>query len=143
VNLGETGGKGNGKGGRKLTYVATVQGNGNLLVGKAYTVCSISSPAMSLRSSWAASKSAWCPPARPKRSEATATCQVVRGCDWLLWQWRLRSITIAVRSGSGDFSAASARPIPSPAVVFPRGRLVFPWPGTIAAPELWETQPNP
>ena len=26
-----------GKGGRKLTYVATVQGNGNLLVGKAYT----------------------------------------------------------------------------------------------------------
>ena len=37
VNLGENGGKGNGKGGRKLTYVATVQGNGNLLVGKAYT----------------------------------------------------------------------------------------------------------
>ena len=27
-----------GKGGRKLSYVATVQGNGNLLVGKAYTV---------------------------------------------------------------------------------------------------------
>ena len=26
-----------GKGGRKLSYVATVQGNGNLLVGKAYT----------------------------------------------------------------------------------------------------------
>ena len=37
VNLGEAGGKGNGKGGRKLSYVATVQGNGNLLVGKAYT----------------------------------------------------------------------------------------------------------
>ena len=37
VSLGETGAKGNGKGGRKLTYVATVQGNGNLLVGKAYT----------------------------------------------------------------------------------------------------------
>ena len=36
-NLGEASGKGNGKGGRKLTYVATVQGNGNLLVGKAYT----------------------------------------------------------------------------------------------------------
>ncbi|MCP9772956.1 AbrB family transcriptional regulator [Synechococcus sp. Tobar12-5m-g] len=26
-----------GKGGRRLSYVATVQGNGNLLVGKAYT----------------------------------------------------------------------------------------------------------
>ena len=25
------------RGGRKLSYVATVQGNGNLLVGKAYT----------------------------------------------------------------------------------------------------------
>ena len=36
VSLGENGG-GRGKGGRKLTYVATVQGNGNLLVGKAYT----------------------------------------------------------------------------------------------------------
>ena len=31
------GGAGIGKGGRKLSYVATVQGNGNLLVGKAYT----------------------------------------------------------------------------------------------------------
>jgi hypothetical protein len=30
-------GAGRGKGGRKLSYVATVQGNGNLLVGKAYT----------------------------------------------------------------------------------------------------------
>jgi len=37
VNLGEGGGKGASKGGRKLSYVATVQGNGNLLVGKAYT----------------------------------------------------------------------------------------------------------
>ena len=36
LNLG-TGGGGAGKGGRKLSYVATVQGNGNLLVGKAYT----------------------------------------------------------------------------------------------------------
>ena len=36
VSLGENGG-GRGKGGRKLSYVATVQGNGNLLVGKAYT----------------------------------------------------------------------------------------------------------
>jgi hypothetical protein len=26
-----------GRGGRKLSYVATVQGNGNLLIGKAYT----------------------------------------------------------------------------------------------------------
>jgi hypothetical protein len=34
----ELGGGGKvGKGGRKLSYVATVQGNGNLLVGKAYT----------------------------------------------------------------------------------------------------------
>ena len=32
---GETAGRG--KGGRKLSYIATVQGNGNLLVGKAYT----------------------------------------------------------------------------------------------------------
>ena len=32
---GETGGIG--KGGRKLSYIATVQGNGNLLIGKAYT----------------------------------------------------------------------------------------------------------
>ena len=31
------GGAGGGKAGRKLSYVATVQGNGNLLVGKAYT----------------------------------------------------------------------------------------------------------
>ena len=30
-------GAGKGKAGRKLSYVATVQGNGNLLVGKAYT----------------------------------------------------------------------------------------------------------
>ncbi len=37
VSLGETGSAGIGKGGRKLSYVATVQGNGNLLIGKAYT----------------------------------------------------------------------------------------------------------
>jgi hypothetical protein len=37
VSLGDGGGKGKGKGGRKLSYVAVVQGNGNLLVGKAYT----------------------------------------------------------------------------------------------------------
>ena len=37
VSLGEGGGNGKGKGGRSLSYVATVQGNGNLLVGKAYT----------------------------------------------------------------------------------------------------------
>ena len=37
VNLGETGVAGIGKGGRKLSYIATVQGNGNLLIGKAYT----------------------------------------------------------------------------------------------------------
>ena len=37
VSLGEGGGKGASKGGRKLSYVATVQGNGNLLVCKAYT----------------------------------------------------------------------------------------------------------
>ena len=37
VNLGETGSGGIGKGGRKLSYIATVQGNGNLLIGKAYT----------------------------------------------------------------------------------------------------------
>ena len=37
MNLGATGVAGIGKGGRKLSYVATVQGNGNLLIGKAYT----------------------------------------------------------------------------------------------------------
>jgi hypothetical protein len=37
VSLGDGGGKGRGKRGRSLSYVATVQGNGNLLVGKAYT----------------------------------------------------------------------------------------------------------
>ena len=36
VELG-VGGSDVGKGGRKLSYIATVQGNGNLLVGKAYT----------------------------------------------------------------------------------------------------------
>jgi len=36
VSLGDSG-SARGKAGRKLTYVATVQGNGNLLVGKAYT----------------------------------------------------------------------------------------------------------
>ena len=36
VNLGD-GGAGKGKPGRSLSDVATVQGNGNLLVGKAYT----------------------------------------------------------------------------------------------------------
>ena len=36
VELG-TGTAGIGKGGRKLSYTAKVQGNGNLLVGKAYT----------------------------------------------------------------------------------------------------------
>ncbi|KEF40609.1 MAG: AbrB family transcriptional regulator [Cyanobium sp. CACIAM 14] len=30
-------GKSKGRGGRSLSYIATVQGNGNLLVGKAYT----------------------------------------------------------------------------------------------------------
>ncbi|MCB4394703.1 AbrB family transcriptional regulator [Synechococcus sp. HB1133] len=37
VSLGTGGVGGIGKGGRKLSYVATVQGNGNLLIGKAYT----------------------------------------------------------------------------------------------------------
>ena len=37
VNIGPTGTSVIGKGGRKLSYVATVQGNGNLLIGKAYT----------------------------------------------------------------------------------------------------------
>ena len=37
VNLGDSGSAGIGKGGRKLSYIATVQGNGNLLIGKAYT----------------------------------------------------------------------------------------------------------
>jgi hypothetical protein len=37
VSLGDGSGKGRGKGGRTLSYVATVQGNGNLLIGKAYT----------------------------------------------------------------------------------------------------------
>ena len=37
VSLGTGGSAGIGKGGRKLSYMATVQGNGNLLIGKAYT----------------------------------------------------------------------------------------------------------
>jgi hypothetical protein len=37
VSLGDGGGQGRGKGGRKLSYVTKVQFNGNLLVGKAYT----------------------------------------------------------------------------------------------------------
>jgi hypothetical protein len=37
VSLGDSSGKGKGKAGRSLSYVATVQGNGNLLIGKAYT----------------------------------------------------------------------------------------------------------
>ncbi len=37
VSLGYGNGKGKGKGGRSLSYVATVQGNGNLLIGKAYS----------------------------------------------------------------------------------------------------------
>ncbi|AII42868.1 hypothetical protein KR100_05740 [Synechococcus sp. KORDI-100] len=37
VSLATGGTAGIGKGGRKLSYVATVQGNGNLLIGKAYT----------------------------------------------------------------------------------------------------------
>ena len=37
VNLASENSGAIGKGGRKLSYVATVQGNGNLLIGKAYT----------------------------------------------------------------------------------------------------------
>jgi len=37
VSLAEGSASSKGKGGRKLSYTATVQGNGNLLVGKAYT----------------------------------------------------------------------------------------------------------
>jgi hypothetical protein len=37
LSFGDGSGKGRGKGGRSLSYVATVQGNGNLLIGKAYT----------------------------------------------------------------------------------------------------------
>ena len=37
MSFGEGGDNGKGKAGRSLSYVATVQGNGNLLVGKAYT----------------------------------------------------------------------------------------------------------
>ena len=37
VNLAVGGTAGVGKAGRKLSFIATVQGNGNLLVGKAYT----------------------------------------------------------------------------------------------------------
>jgi hypothetical protein len=36
LNIGADAGS-RGKGGRKLSYIATVQGNGNLLIGKAYT----------------------------------------------------------------------------------------------------------
>ncbi len=37
VSLGKDGGNRKGQGGRSLSYIAKVQGNGNLLVGMAYT----------------------------------------------------------------------------------------------------------
>ena len=37
MKMGGSNVSGVGKGGRKLSYIATVQGNGNLLIGKAYT----------------------------------------------------------------------------------------------------------
>ena len=37
VSLGTIGFAGDSKSGRKLSYIATVQGNGNLLIGKAYS----------------------------------------------------------------------------------------------------------
>ena len=37
MKLGGGNGSKVGKGGRKLSYIATVQGNGNLLIGRAYT----------------------------------------------------------------------------------------------------------
>ena len=37
ISLGDSNDATIGKGGRKLSYIATVQGNGNLLIGKAYT----------------------------------------------------------------------------------------------------------
>ena len=37
INLSVGGSENMGKSGRKLSYMATVQGNGNLLIGKAYT----------------------------------------------------------------------------------------------------------
>ena len=37
IKMGGDSSSGIGKGGRKLSYIATVQGNGNLLIGKAYT----------------------------------------------------------------------------------------------------------
>jgi hypothetical protein len=37
VSLGMNGGNGKGQAGRSLSYIAKVQGNGNLLVGMAYT----------------------------------------------------------------------------------------------------------
>ena len=37
INLGDSGVAGIGKGGRKLSYKTTVQGKGNLLIGKSYT----------------------------------------------------------------------------------------------------------
>jgi hypothetical protein len=37
LSFGDAAAKGRGKGGRKLSYIAKVQFNGNLLVGKAYT----------------------------------------------------------------------------------------------------------
>ena len=44
VSLGVGGVGSVGQGGRKLSYVATVQGNGNLLIGKAYTCLLYTSP---------------------------------------------------------------------------------------------------
>ena len=56
VSLGVGGVGGVGKGGRKLSYVATVQGNGNLLIGKATRPFLTSNQGMNLISNWAANK---------------------------------------------------------------------------------------
>lgn len=71
MSLGTGAGGGRGKAGRSLSYVAKVQFNGNLLVGKAYTapLSWVWNPAMSSRSSWAASRSNSSPLALQKRIE--------------------------------------------------------------------------
>ena len=61
VSLGANGFAGDSKPGRKLRYVATVQGNGNLLIGKPIQPYSTSKLGTNSRSSLDANKFVWFP----------------------------------------------------------------------------------
>ena len=71
MNLGASGGRGgSGRRGRQLSYVATIQFNGNLLVGKAYTAQVGLEPGDGFEIKLATSRSSSSPWARPRRIES-------------------------------------------------------------------------